>query len=71
MGTTWKQANREHRCLVCGTPEARLLRLPDGRNVRACDECLRGTAEPWLCGAEREPLPCEIRPPEQQGLPHV
>ena len=58
----WPQANRERRCLICGEPQANLLRLADGRNVRACDRCLRSTPE-WINGStEREPLACELPP---------
>lgn len=56
------EANRSRVCLCCGQPDANLLRLRDGRNVRACDECLRcPTGDYWRNGAvERDPLPCEL-----------
>jgi hypothetical protein len=56
--TTWREANLLRLCLLCGEPDAHLLRLPDGRNVRACDECLR-TEQSWTSYETREPLPCE------------
>lgn len=56
------EANRIRACLCCGQAGANLLRLRDGRNVRACDECLRGSVSCWLNGAiKRDPLPCEVQ----------
>lgn len=55
------EANRIRACLVCGKPNAVLLRLRDGRNVRACEPCLRNGSRVWLNGStERDPLPCEL-----------
>lgn len=56
MPETWTSANRRRSCLYCGASSALLLRLPDGRNVRACAPCLRGNLEEWSCGTEREPM---------------
>lgn len=53
----WAEANRLRLCLICGAPDARCLRLPDGRDVRACDDCLRDGV--WTSYEERPPLPCE------------
>lgn len=55
------EANEIRACLCCGQAGAQLLRLRDGRNVRACDACLRGSVSGWRNGAtERDPLPCEL-----------
>jgi len=57
---TVAQANRERRCLVCGVPNARLLRHPDGRYLRACVPCLNSPLSgDWSRSEERDPLPCE------------
>lgn len=44
-GETWASANARRACLVCGVSDAYTIRLPDGRIVRACNECLR--TPPW------------------------
>lgn len=56
---TWKEANFLRVCLICGKSGAHLLKLPDGRNVRACDECLDAGDNPWTNYEIRDPLPCE------------
>ena len=60
----WASANRRRACLVCGASGATLLRCPDGRNVRACDRCIRSdmTREAWAGAEPREPLPSEVTP---------
>jgi hypothetical protein len=61
--TTIRDANRLRLCLCCGRPDARLLRLRDGRNVRSCDRCLSSCegCRAWASGAvERKPLACEM-----------
>lgn len=54
---TKREASRRRLCLICGAPGANLLKLGDGRLVRACDECLRSpSGESWLNGStERLP----------------
>lgn len=59
---TWASANRRRACLVCGTSGAALLSLPDGRNIRACDRCIRSdmAREAWAGAEPRDPLPSEV-----------
>lgn len=59
---TKQEAHLKRCCLICGNPGAHLLRLSDGRNVRACDSCLDAGDNPWLSFEIREPLPCEVSP---------
>lgn len=61
MGDRPWSASRARLCLVCGVPDARLLRHPDGRYLRACDACLRSPlGSDWAGSVEREPLECEM-----------
>lgn len=51
------EAAKIRACMICGSAGAELLRLADGRNVRACLECLRNTdAQDWVAGKAREPI---------------
>lgn len=56
---TRAEAARLRLCMICGAPGALLIRLPDARNVRACDRCLRRD-EYWTEFEVREPLPSEL-----------
>ena len=57
---TKKEAARLRLCMICGTPDARLIRLlPEHRNVRACDRCL-SLDEYWTTWEDRDPLPSEV-----------
>lgn len=44
------QAGMRLACFDCGVSWARIIKLPDGRIVRACDDCLRSTSESWMVG---------------------
>ena len=59
---TVSQANRERRCLVCGDPDALLLKHADGRLLRACIPCLNNrTYGDWSVNCScREPLESEL-----------
>lgn len=41
VGESWASANRRGACLVCGASGGTTILMPDGRYVRACEECLR------------------------------
>jgi len=55
-------ANERLACLSCGASWASIIRLRDGRIVRACDECLHTTVLDWSSGsfAPREGLPVRL-----------
>lgn len=65
---TRKEAARLRLCMICGRPDARLIRLiPDGRNVRACDACLRFD-EYWTSFEDREPMPSEAQSTAEEAV---
>lgn len=49
------EASAMRLCMICGNPDALLIRLPDGRSVRGCEVCLRGSND-WISWELREPI---------------